>query len=457
MKKILYFLFVFFLFSCNNNDTNKGFSKEVLKNGIPIIFKKDEHSSTLTIKILVKGFRKSFESGDYLSLLFKTLTSGSGEFSYDEIQALLYENQAAFSGSVNQNGGVLTLSCLSHQADILVPMLLDGFLNPSFNDEQLERCLLETEHGIHSTLNTPFSLLLSDVKNHAYQDHPFYEGDYTHPDFVSTLREGGIVYLRKIHDEILNAKRISVIVTGNFNKEMILTSMDYSLSSLPAIDVPEMTIPQATVDGNFFINSCDASANTAFLTKMISAPDLNSPEKIPADITADIFSEILFNVVREKYGACYSVYSSFILSRAPYGLIYSYMASSPNEIPQYYKEAQQILQSGNVIADKDQENSSFKLMPLQEALNGYKNSRINSVFSDLETSAGQANAIATGILLYDNEMHYFSDLQNKIRQVTDTNVLDVFNKYWISGDSSWFVVTGTNENERINIQSFMEE
>jgi predicted Zn-dependent peptidase len=133
------------------------------------------------------------------------------------------------------------------------------------------------------------------------------------------------------------------------------------------------------------------------------------------------------------------------------------MASSPNEIPQYYKEAQQILQSGNVIADKDQENSSFKLMPLQEALNGYKNSRINSVFSDLETSAGQANAIATGILLYDNEMHYFSDLQNKIRQVTDTNVLDVFNKYWISGDSSWFVVTGTNENERINIQSFMEE
>lgn len=456
MKKILYFLLVFILFSCNKNDTYKGFSREVLKNGIPIIFKEDDNSSTLTVQILVKGFRESFESGDYLSLLFKMLTSGSGEFSYDEIQALLYENQASFSGSVNQNGGVLTLSCLSHQADTLVPMLLDGFLNPAFDNEQLERCLLETEHAIHNTLNSPFPLLLADVKNHAYQNHPFYEGDYTHPDFVTTLREGGIVNLRKIHDEILNAGRISVIVTGNFNKNLILTSMDFSLSTLPTMPIPDIEIPSATVGGPFFINSCDASANTAFLTKMISAPPVDSQEKISADIASDIFSEILFNVVREKYGACYSVYSAFIQSRAPYGLIYSYMASSPNEIPAYYKEAQQILQSGNVIADKAPDNSSFKFMPLKEALDGYKNSRINSVFADLETSAGQAGAIATGIFLYDNETHYFSDLQNNIRQVTDTNILDVFNKYWIAGDSSWFVVTGTDENDKINIENFME-
>ena len=147
----------------------------------------------------------------------------------------------------------------------------------------------------------------------------------------------------------------------------------------------------------------------------------------------------MFNVIREKYGACYTPGSQIDSSYAPVGIDYGLRVSDMENFSRYLKEAQDIMLAGKVISSASEKGMTFD--SLENSLEGYKNSYIIKKYSSQSTSAGIASRIVSSILQF-GDLTSADKIPQRALDVTEDDVLRVFKKYWIDGKSCWFEMRG---------------
>lgn len=398
-----------------------------LKNGIPVYYLKNDKNRVLNLRILVEGGVSLIqeEKAGVEDALFSMFSLGSKSYTYEQIQTMFHEKSASMSGYSRKDFSQFQLNCLDYYFDDLYPVFIDGFLSPSFKQQEFEKLVTNYRQKIQQRKNDPEELLDYTMSKSVYEGHPYSRS--TIPDELS-IDKLTINDLKEHHAEILNANRIFVVAVGNFDKDVLLTKLNTSLGNLDKKPFVEPIIPKFEIKQVRITEKSAAAENTAFFARTMNFPNMTDDDYEATCIAARMFDEFLFNIVREKYGICYSIGNGSTGAKAMYGMIYASRISDLTNLEPKINEA-------------IQEFSELSIKEINKRLPGFKNSYINSVFSSTVTNSGLGSLITTSKLIKGSPSAYTQTIK-KINAVTALDIQSAFTKYWINSPNGFYTVTG---------------
>lgn len=423
-----------------------------LDNGIPLIIKQNENQEVISLSIMVEGGNTLVDPSlsGIENILFAMMIRDSSSYTYAQKQALFHSTKGTMGGYTANGYSYLTLNCINHYFDELFPMLADSFLNPSFTENDFNTVKTENLQTLQNIMNDPFSLVQYTAERELYKNHPFAADIRPTYETIQTI---SLDQVSSFHKTLMNSKRISIIAVGDFTPDALRRELNTAFSQIPAQDYSSPLIPEIAVSGDSVVMSHPSAAGTGFLVKSYSFPQFNDADYIPAVLASTIYSEILYNVVREKHGACYSIGNASMVSKAPYMMLYVNSASDINNMPSYIQEAQDLMAEGKVIDSKNSETNDFTYLSLEETLEGYKNSLINALFSTFTTSSGEITQIM-GSLHLTGEKEAYLTLLKRIEEVKSDDIRRVFETYWVNAPGRWFIITGSEDAQAVPVELY---
>ena len=159
MKKIICFLISIFSLS-TIFAANKEVKQLKLKNGIPVYYIQNTETEIDAISISVEGSVRYFspDQSGLESLVFDMMTCGSKKYSYEDIQSYNHKTSTSFYSSSDAVQSSLSVVCIDKYFDSSVDMLIDGFLNPTFEQKEYDKLMNMVRQGVQERLNDPYSL-----------------------------------------------------------------------------------------------------------------------------------------------------------------------------------------------------------------------------------------------------------------------------------------------------------
>ncbi len=424
-------------------DNASSFEVFTLKNGIPVVLKKNESQKVLSLSIMIDGANALLDpqQSGIENITLAMMTRGSKYFAYDVIKEKMHKTKASIAGYTANGYSYFTLTCIDHYFSDLYQVFADSFLHPSFSENEFENIKTANLQNLQSLLNDPNSLVQYTAERAVYKNHPFETNIRPTYETIQTISLDDVA---SFHKTLMNAKRITIVASGNIDPAYLEERLTMYFAAIPVLDYESPVIPPVTISGDTEIIAHPSASGTGFLSKVYSFPQFTDKDYMPSVLACTIYSEILYNVVREKYGACYSIGNTQMLSKAPYMMLYVNSASDLQNLPYYIDEAQNIMSEGKIIDSKNTETNEFTFLTLEETLDGYKNSLINSLFSAYVTSSGQVLQIMGSIHLTGNKEAYLKLLE-RIDEVSTEDIMRVFNTYWMESPGRWFIVCGSED------------
>ncbi len=451
-KKILNGFLVFLLLAVFQNvcaaKTSDGKLKVyALSNGIPVYVSSMPQNNVDAVFIVVKGGSLLLppEKSGLESALFSMMKQETAEYSREEIQQLEYKTRSSAVSYSIYCGSVFGVSCLDHYLNDMLPVMLDGFLNPSFSEKEYQLLMKGYSQSIQAMQNTPESLLAYEMNRAVYKGHPLETSSSVTPASIGNIT---VENMKELHGKILDAKRISVVAVGKMNAKKLLKTLESSLGKIPPKEevFVEPEIPQLKIEGKPFVMTHKSSAGTGHAYKVFASAPVDSPDYVPSRIAEDMFSQILFNVVRAKYAACYTPQSVISSKPAPYGFTALSRLSEFTHFPEYVKEAEDIMAQGKLVSSY--KDGVYEYDSIEDRIEGFRNSYINQKYQNVQTASGIASKYASSLLQF-GDIHASDALAVQAAQVSADDVLRVFRKYWLDGNSRYFVITGPDERSRL--------
>lgn len=419
-----------------------------LANGIPLYVKKNTANRKLALAVIVKG------GTDYLTkdtsglenALFSMMTYGSKKYSYDELQQLAYQMNFSISPSSTREGSVLGMSCIDYYFDKVLPVFADAFLNPSFNEEQYKILMTNYRQGLQQLTTDPESMLSYTLTQTVFKGHPYEVSSAVKPYSIDNITIGN---MKNLHNKDMDARRIMIVAVGNFDAEVLAKKLNKTFGKIKqqTYELKSQTITPLKIGGEPVVITSDAAAGTGYLEKVYAGPSIDSDDIVASAIAATMYSQVLFNVVREKYGACYTPSCSISPMKAGMADVYIFKASNLASIVEYEKEAQDVFASGKVIDGKN-DDGSFEFASIADRLEGFKNQYINSFYDASVTNGDVAGRIAISLLEFGDPYKYDEKIA-EISSVTAAGVESAFKKYWVDNPYQWFAVVGPADKDAI--------
>ncbi len=420
-----------------------------LKNDIPVyvLASKDTHIDTVTIGVRGGVDRLTPESSGLESALFDVMSSNSRKYSFEMRKAISFANQSSISSGSKVAGSSLSLGTIDDYLYDMLPVLTDGFINPSFTDEFYNLQMTDYAQNVHYMLNNPESILDYEMGKSIYKNHLFETKVSITPDSLENIT---IENMKELHKKVLNAKNIFVVASGCFDVKKLISELDKTLGKMES-DSSEVYMPhevsQVKITGENKVLTHQSLKGTGYAIRVFKSPLATGKDYIPALIASDIYNTILFNVVREHYGACYTPSTGISLSRAPIGQVYIYKASDVEHLVSYVNEASNYMSNGNIITSVA-DDGTYKVSTIEDELESYKNSYIVATYSSKKTPAAIAGSLTYNILSYD-DMFFTDKLNAQVMDVTAQQVQDVFTKYWVDEPSQWWFMVDPELKDKV--------
>lgn len=413
-----------------------------LKNNIPVYINTEVPNQVDAVYIIVKGGTMCLkpEYSGLESSLFEMMTYGSEKYPYKMIQALQYAYQTSIGHYSLYSGSVYTLSCIDYYLDSMLPVYLDTFMNPSFDEKQFDLMKGNQLQSITSSKNDPQRILFNQIYKQLYKNSPLLTSSSVKEESYKNIT---ILNLKKHHKKILDASRICIVAVGKYDIESFLSKLDESVGTLKSSRFKEVPQKESklNIENEKVVLTHKDATGSEMAVRVFQSPSVLSDDYVTGQIVSDIFSTTMFNIIREKYGACYTPASQIDSSFNPIGIDYGMKVSDMENFEKYYEECVQLMLDGKVISSVEGENAVYDT--IENVLQGYKNSYITKKYTSQSTSSGIASRVAASILQF-GDLTTADKIPGRALNVTGEDIHRVFKKYWVDGKSQWFIMKGEN-------------
>lgn len=450
VKKITVLVFAIFTLS---NATAKNFKVQKehklsagtfveykLKNDIPVFINTEVPNQVNAVYIIVKGGNLclSPEFSGLESSCFEMMTYGSKKYSKSEIQSLGYLTQSGIGHYSLYSGSVFTLSCINYYMEQLLPVYLDCFFNPSFEEKDFALLKDELDQKVTQSKNDPESILFEKIRQQVYENSPLLTSSQVKENSFENIT---IENIKKHHEKILDASRIEIVAVGKYDVQKFLSELNKTLGKLKKSDfkMPEMSAQKLNIGVDKVVVNHPHARGAEMAVRVFESPSVLSEDYVCGQIVSDIFSTTMFNVIREKYGACYTPASQIESSFNPIGLDYGVKVSDMENFEKYFNECVELMKNGKVISSV--ENGVENYDTIENVLEGYKNSYITKKYTSQSTSSGIAGRVVSSILQF-GDLTTADKIPSRALNVTAGDVARVFEKYWCGGESQWYLLLG---------------
>lgn len=448
MKKTLFILIAALsLFSCSRLDkiystqsVNNGgvtVNEYRLENDIPVYIADKVNNDVCAVYILFEGGTRlsSYEESGLESCTLELMSRGTENLNYQDLQSIMYQNQSSISHYTMYCGSVYSLSCINYYLDEMLGIFLDSAF--WMDDSSLDDIIREQKQSIAAMQNDPQSILFHEIHKRIYDGTFMMATSGVQPESIDNLT---FENMSKMNSDLLNSKRIKVIAAGKIQKKKFLKKLNDTLGKLEGKEIPSVNKNEKlNLSDEKIVLTHKAAVGSEIAVRVFQSPEVTSPDYITARLAEDIFSTTMFNIIREKYGACYTPATEIDSSDLAAGFDYGLRVSDMKNFPEYLKECQALMLDGRVISSVENGITSYDT--IENVLEGTKNAYITRKYMSQSTTSGIASRLAASLLQF-GDLTSVDEMMQKVESVTADDIKECFKKYWINSKSQWFEMRG---------------
>ena len=418
-----------------------------LSNGIPVYYEENTTNRVDSVYICVKGGVQFFtpEYSGIENAVFKMMLKGSAGYSYDNQKSFCYETRSGFGSSNGVLSSVLFMNCIDDYLLEGLPLLLDGFVNPLFAENEFTKVRNDFENDIQKTLNDPYSIGFDFLIKKVYSEHPY--GSFSYPTMES-LKNITLENVKKQHKKILDSSRIFIVAVTKHKAEDLIPIFEDFLGNLENKNTEYNTkVPAVKIESKPMALVHQAASETGFIIRAFPAPSITDNDYIPFILAGSIYDKILHEVVRGKYGDCYSAWSDDFGRLSNVGYETFYRCSDITKIKLHAQEARQIMSEGKYIVGT-KEDGSFVFADISAGFESFRNAEINKLYTSEVTTSSRGRKKCNSILLW-NSPDGIDEQRKQLNTVTCEEVLSAFKKYFLADEEFWIGVSGPEDEEKM--------
>ena len=300
--------------------------------GITAWLVEDHTVPVIAMNYAFKGGGAADPQGKYglASFLSAMLDEGAGEMDSQAFQARMEELAFSMSHSAGQDWFSGSFKTLSRNRDESFRMLALALNRPRFDAKPLERIRKQLIVALRSEMQDPDHLAWLGFKRALFGDHPYARDPSGREEDLKRITAED---LRGLHRRLFARSGLIVTVAGDIDAETLAKVLDEVFGDLPRTSgMPQTPKPAISAAGTRQV--IDRAMPQTIIYTGHEGLLRSDPDFIPAYVVNHIlggggFGSRLNEVVREKNGLAYSVYSAlFAYDRA--GVFFAY-ASTRNE------------------------------------------------------------------------------------------------------------------------------
>jgi len=404
-----------------------------LDSGVFAYMVKDSSLALVKIKMIFKGLVYPQKPADVsLNSLYSSLliNGGTVKLSPKQMEDSLEYNAAYISASLGDNTSTLGLNTLKKDVYPMLNLLKHAILTPKYDKEVLELNKKKTVENIKHRFDKPWSVSSRAYEYIMYGHHP--HNWLTSKKDVQRVNRSK---LRKITGRGFNLNNLIISVSGDFNKQTMIDSLNTFIADLKKSQNPIDTIiyNESKQPGVFLVDKDFKQA-----TIQVGFPGLRRPhpDYYKLSVASYIFggggfTSRLVTKVRTEAGLAYSVRSFVQSDYFRDGTVGFYLQtkaeSGATAVELCFEEMKRMIDSG--ITSEE----------LQKAKTGL----IQSLPSMFDTPTATANIFAQSEI-WGRKTDHFIQYPKIIESLTAEDINAVFKKYF-SIDKARVIVVGPKD------------
>lgn len=298
-----------------------------------------------------------------------------------------------------------------------IEILFESIFNPAFNEDEIKRFKVKHIGDIAQDMADPSYLCNMNLNNKLYQNHP-----YGHPligtkESIKAITKDDCI---KFHKQVLNSKKIYVIIAGNFPKSII---SNYILKKIEQLDFPSKKIIIKNVKNVKSTNKIYIYNKSSIKQTIlrIAKPSIGRTESdFPSlqfinTIFGGFFMSRLNELLREKLGYTYGIHSH--IQTRKYGS--AMMISTSIKQKATNDTVKKIFEEMNNLTTFTINDAEFKLA---------RRYFLGSFIRSLETTNQVVSLIRTQ-LISELSNDYYQNFYQKIKTINQKELFEIQKKY----------------------------
>jgi zinc protease len=246
------------------------------------------------------------------NLMMAMLEEGAGDMDARAFTERSEELAARFRYDAYDDVVTVGAKFLVENKDEAIALLRETLVNPTFDEDAIERVRAQIESGIRSSLKDPDSIAAAAFDKAAFGDHPYGTSPDGTLESVAALTRDDLVAAQK---GVMRRDNVYIGAAGDISADELSTLLDDLLGDLPETgwDMPEPA--KFALKGGIDVVPYDTPQSVAIFGQ--EGIDRDDPDFFPAFVMNNIlgggsFESRLMNEVREKRGLTYGVSTSLM-------------------------------------------------------------------------------------------------------------------------------------------------
>lgn len=284
------------------------FEEFTTDNGLHVFVIENHEQPTVNINLIVRGgdaFDVKGKEGA-TSMAVDMLSKGTKTRTAQQIAETLDGLGASISGSVGAEASTVTASTLKKHIDIVMTVLADQLLHPSFPADELEKLREQYLANVASQRSEADELAQALARKVIYgMDHPM-----ARRASEASVNSITIDDVKRAYASIFMPNNASIAVVGDVTVKEVKTWLGKHLAGWKAATPPVLDLPPMNVapQGVYFIPRKGSVQSAVIITS--TAPPVTDPNFDAASILASYigggFGSRLFATLRETHSWTYS-------------------------------------------------------------------------------------------------------------------------------------------------------
>jgi zinc protease len=297
--------------------------KKVLPNGLTVLLMQNSGTESVGICGILKAGKYFTTDGNKNSNLAELVADllPKGSLRYSKMQIAQALESMGIAGGLEFSVDNYRLSFGTHVVSDDLPMYLDLLAdlirNPELSSEELAKTKIEWRSRFTEALNNTRSMAWNKMRRTIFDEsHPFFEK--TFEEQMIDLEEVSLETVHEAHKRLFTPKGMIITVVGDTDLEEAFQHISDKFGDWQGADPPSVNIPQAPLPKKS--TRIDVAIPEKKSTDIVIAhptdlqrtgKDFYAAKLANAALGQDTITSRLGNVVRDRAGLTYGIYSAF--------------------------------------------------------------------------------------------------------------------------------------------------